>query len=161
MNTRSLLLCASVLLLLINVTAPEVDAQTAAPAIDPKATELLKQMGGYLNGLNSFSVHVQTMKDLMLPSDEALSSSNAFDLMVERPNKFRINMTSAARRRILRAGLSRLQRGLPERSRPSVAAIRSIHPSNAIARRDGYHYLIIGGAPRHCEIGRHHRDFAA
>ena len=96
MTTRSLFLCASVLLLLINVTAPEVDAQTAAPAIDPKATELLKQMGGYLNGLNSFSVHVQTMKDLMLPSDEALSSSSAFDLMVQRPNRFRINMTSAA-----------------------------------------------------------------
>lgn len=33
----------------------------------------------------------------MLPSDEALASSNSFDLIVQRPDKLRINMTSAAR----------------------------------------------------------------
>lgn len=89
-----------ILIVVLSIFSPqrvEAAETTTIPAVDPKAIESLGQMGEYLNNLQSFSAHIQTMRDLMLPSDEALVSSNAFDLTVQRPDKLRIYMTSAAR----------------------------------------------------------------
>lgn len=68
----------------------------AVPKIDPQALTMLQQMGQYLQELQSFSVHVDTSRDLVSPSAQTLTSDQSFDLYVQRPDKFRINMTSAA-----------------------------------------------------------------
>lgn len=70
--------------------------QTSAPKIDPKAVQLLRQMGEYVASLQSFSVHVDAARDLMIPSNQALTSNLSYDLMVRRPDRLRVNMTSAA-----------------------------------------------------------------
>lgn len=90
---------APVLLLILTASLPLYAAKAQPvkpPVMDAKATELLRQMGEYMAGLQAFSVHVETMKDLMLPTDQALVSDNAFDLMVQRPDRLRVNKTSAA-----------------------------------------------------------------
>lgn len=71
-------------------------AKTTAPKIDVKAVQLLRQTVDYMSGLQNFSVHVQTTRDLVLPTDQALSSDLTYDLMIRRPNGLRVNMTSAA-----------------------------------------------------------------
>ncbi len=90
-----------VVLLALALAAPAFAAVKARPAsappkIDPKAVQLLRQMSEYVSGLQSFSVHVDTTRDLMLPTDQALTSDMSYDLMIKRPDALRINMTSAA-----------------------------------------------------------------
>lgn len=90
-----------VLLLVVAFALPVFAAVKAKPAgtppkIDPKAVQMLRQMSEYVNSLQSFSVRVNTTRDLMLPTDQALTSDMSYDLMVKRPNALRVNMTSAA-----------------------------------------------------------------
>jgi len=70
--------------------------KAAAPKIDPRALTMLRDMGQYVQGLQSFSVHLTTSRDVVSPSAQALTSDQAFDLYIQRPNHMRINMTSAA-----------------------------------------------------------------
>lgn len=98
MIARRLIRLAPILALALIVALPIYGAKLkpAAPKIDPRAVTLLRQTGEYLAGLQSFSVHVNTSRDVVSPSSLALTSDQAFDLSVQRPNRFRINMTSAA-----------------------------------------------------------------
>jgi hypothetical protein len=100
MTARKRLWVAPVLLLILTASLPmqaaKVVQRAKAPVIDAKATDLVRQMGDYLTSLQAFSVHVETMKDLVLPTDQALVSDTAFDLMLQRPDKLRVNKTSAA-----------------------------------------------------------------
>lgn len=95
--TWSAVVGLAVLMAMLPLYAATPKKTTLAPKIAPQAVSLLRQMSDYLGGLQSFSVHVQTTKDIVLPSDQALSSDMAYDLYVMRPNQLRINMTSAAR----------------------------------------------------------------
>lgn len=70
--------------------------RTKQPAVDPRALETLKQMTNYLSHLNSFKVHAETSRDVILPPNMALESDQAFDLIVERPNHLRGELQSAA-----------------------------------------------------------------
>lgn len=90
---------APVLLLVLTMALPIYAAKcVAVPAtkIDPQAVDTLRQMAAFVTGLREFSVHVQTTRDLVLPTDQALTSDLTYDLMVRRPDGLRINMTSAA-----------------------------------------------------------------
>lgn len=102
MTARRLFGSVSVLLIVLVAAMPLYAAKPkpkprVAPKIDLKAVQLLRQMNDYMSGLQAFSVHVNTARDLMLPNDQALTSDLSYDLMVRRPDRMRVNMTSAAR----------------------------------------------------------------
>lgn len=66
------------------------------PAIDPQALQMLRQMTDYMSRLNSFKVHAETSRDVIVPSSMSLESNQAFDIAVQRPNRLYIAMQSAA-----------------------------------------------------------------
>jgi hypothetical protein len=66
-----------------------------APAIDPKAEQILRQMSNYLSSLQSFSVHVDAVVEGITPSGERVDADRSGDIWMERPNKLRVNMVSA------------------------------------------------------------------
>jgi hypothetical protein len=99
MSGRRLLRCVPVLALVFAAVMPAWTATpkpATAPKIDPRAVQMLQQMGEYLKGLQTFSVHVATTRDVVLASGQVLDSDLAYDLMVRRPDGLRVNMTSAA-----------------------------------------------------------------
>lgn len=98
MSARRLINLAPVLALALVVALPIYGAKlkSTAPKVDPKAATMLGEMFNYLQGLQSFSVHVNTSRDVVSPSTQTLTSDQSFDLSVQRPDRFRINMTSAA-----------------------------------------------------------------
>ena len=57
MTTRVILCCLSIMLIAL-VTAPLAGAagKANAPAIDPRAAQMVRQMADYLTGLNEFAV---------------------------------------------------------------------------------------------------------
>lgn len=99
MSARRFSILALVLALALITALPIYAAKPrkgAGPRIDPKAVALLQQTSSYLQGLQSFSVHMDTSRDVLSPSNLALTSDQSFDLSVQRPSRFRINMVSAA-----------------------------------------------------------------
>lgn len=98
MYERRLAILALILAVAIVAALPVYAAKAKTPAqvIDPKAASLLREMNEYLMGLESFSVHVDTSRDVVSPSAQTFTSDHSFDLFVQRPDRFRINMTSAA-----------------------------------------------------------------
>jgi len=53
-------------------------------------------MADYMRGLQTFSVHVDAAKDVVLDNGQTLTSDLAYDLMVRRPDGLAVKMTSAA-----------------------------------------------------------------
>lgn len=102
MSARRLISFGTILAIALVVALPAFSAPPKAKPkavpvkIDPKAATLLRGMSDYLDGLQSFSVHVDTSRDVVSPTALALTSDQSFDLFVQRPDKFRINMISAA-----------------------------------------------------------------
>jgi hypothetical protein len=98
MSARRLINLAPVLALALIAALPIYGAKlkSTAPKIDPQAVAMLRGMGDYLQGLQSFSVHVDTSRDVLSPSNQALTSDQSFDLAMQRPDRFRISMMSAA-----------------------------------------------------------------
>ncbi len=108
MRTRSVLLVSvlSLSLLVSSGLAAKTRAATAkrakaarlqAARIDPQAKDLLRKMSDYLSSLDRFKVHSEVTQEVILPSGEPLDSDRATDLMVERPNHLRADVTSAMR----------------------------------------------------------------
>jgi hypothetical protein len=100
MSGKRLLRLVPVLAMVLAVAVPTWAAKpkpVTKPVIDAQAVQLLQQMSEYLAGLQSFSVHVETTRDIVLQSGQTLSSDMAYDVMVQRPDHLRINMASAAR----------------------------------------------------------------
>jgi hypothetical protein len=95
-------LCVPLALLALIALQPlqaAVRPLTPKPSVDPKAKELLRQMSDYLGGLTSFRVHVQTTREVILPLKQELDSDHAFDIDVQRPDRMRVNVQSAAGKR--------------------------------------------------------------
>lgn len=72
-----------------------VAASSAAPAVDPSAIEALKKMGTYLQSLKRFSVSTELTGERVLEDGQKLQHSANADLDVDRPNRIRAIMTSA------------------------------------------------------------------
>lgn len=98
MSARRLINLAPILALALIVALPTygVTPKSKAAKIDPKAVATLTEMGEFLKGLQSFSVHVETARDVVSPTALTLTSDQSFDLSLQRPDRFRINMISAA-----------------------------------------------------------------
>jgi hypothetical protein len=84
--------------------AQQVEPQQAEPQQterDPKAIAALDRMGRYLRTLTRFGVHAETTTDEVLLSGQKIQFEKTIDLKVQRPNKFRLDMTSDRKQRQL------------------------------------------------------------
>lgn len=94
MSGKVLLCCLSFVLLASAAASPAgaaTKASSSAPAIDPRAEQMLRQMSDYLAGLDHFTVHAYTTLEMITPSDMSLDSDREVDLSVQRPDHVRIN----------------------------------------------------------------------
>lgn len=71
-------------------------ARTATTArqssdLNPTAMSILKQMSDYLVSLNRFTVHVDSMMDVITRSNMTLIADKEMDVYVQRPNKLRVD----------------------------------------------------------------------
>ncbi|MFC1825128.1 DUF2092 domain-containing protein [Thermodesulfobacteriota bacterium] len=83
--------CSLCILLLVSVPALS-GAQENKTSIDPQADSILRQMSGYLGGIQQFSFHIENSIDTLLPCNQKLQLSRAVDMFVKRPNRLRANI---------------------------------------------------------------------
>jgi len=63
------------------------EVRAEAQAVDPAATEILKQMTGYLGSLKQFSVHTQNTLEDVLDTGHRIDLDISASVTVSRPNK--------------------------------------------------------------------------
>jgi hypothetical protein len=81
---------------------PAVAAPTAAPPpVDPDATAALTRMGAYLRTLSAFQVKSTTTRERVLLDGQKIQVTSANDLIVQRPNRLRLEATNDARHRFM------------------------------------------------------------
>ena len=73
--------------------APTSDV-AVKPAIDPRASELLKRMGDYLGQAQSFSVNAEVWQDVALSSGQRVQAGRTIVLQVRRPDRFHAEVRS-------------------------------------------------------------------
>ncbi len=62
-----------------------------APAIDPRAAEVLQEMSAYLNSLKEFTFHAENTTEEIRTTGQKLQFANAVDVFVQRPDRIRAN----------------------------------------------------------------------
>jgi hypothetical protein len=67
-------------------------AAEESAAIDPKADEVLRQMSGYLNTLEQFSIHARNTVDELVSVGLKLQFEETVDVYVNRPNRLRADV---------------------------------------------------------------------
>jgi hypothetical protein len=72
--------------------AHQVDSKDASP-IDPEAMDALKKMGVYLRTLKSFQVNADITTDDVLEDGQTIQFSSKVNLVAERPNRMRVEVT--------------------------------------------------------------------
>jgi hypothetical protein len=84
---------AAVLVMSFGILAPAWSAEplnkTKAPAMEPKAAEVLKQMCDYLKNLQQFSVQAEVTEDVLLISGQRIQHGRSVEASVRRPDRFR------------------------------------------------------------------------
>ena len=76
-----------------------VSAPTEAAVINDKAIERLKAMGAYLRALKVFTVDAQVTVEEVLDSGQKVENALSIDIAARRPDKLRVETTSAQRSR--------------------------------------------------------------
>jgi hypothetical protein len=83
----------AVLAMSFGILAPawsaEAPKETKAPAIEPKAGEVLKQMCDYLKNLQQFSVQAEITEDVLLTSGQRIQFARNVEASVRRPDRMR------------------------------------------------------------------------
>lgn len=81
--------CVSALLTLcvVTFTANSVESRAEAPAIDPIAVQMLKEMTTFTSNLQQFSVHTQNTIEDLLDSGQRIDFDVSSKVVVRRPNK--------------------------------------------------------------------------
>ncbi len=80
---------------------PSASAEESTPAIDPKAREVLMQMGAYIQGLSSFEISGESASDARLGEGLIVQQHNAVTLVVKRPDRIRADIDGDYRRQDL------------------------------------------------------------
>ncbi len=75
-------------------------ADPANPERDANAIAALERMGAYLRGLKSFQVRTETSRDEVLTDGQNVESDGVADIIVERPNRIRAEVTSDKQHRM-------------------------------------------------------------
>lgn len=73
---------------------------TAAPVVDKAAVATLEKMGAYLRSLKAFEVRAITSRDHVLDNGQKVQVSGIQGVLVQRPNKFRGEVSSDAKERM-------------------------------------------------------------
>jgi hypothetical protein len=76
-------------LMISPVRSAEAPKKVKAPEIEPKATEVLKQMCDYLKNLQQFSVQAEITEDVLLTFGQRIQYSRIVEAWVRRPDRFR------------------------------------------------------------------------
>lgn len=61
------------------------------PAVDPRANEILKQMGEYLKTADQFTFYSEVYFEQVLASGQKLQYSSLNDVAIQRPNRLRVH----------------------------------------------------------------------
>ena len=67
-------------------------AQEENALIDPKADSILREMSGYMNTLEKFTVRAENGMDTVLPSGQIVQLGRSMEIFVRRPDRLRGNM---------------------------------------------------------------------
>jgi hypothetical protein len=73
---------------------------SAAPTVDKDAVAALDRMGNYLRSLKAFQVRATTSRDEVLENGQKVQFASTQEVLVQRPNRFRGDVTSDAARRL-------------------------------------------------------------
>jgi hypothetical protein len=81
---------------------PAVPAPADAGAVERDASALaaLERMGGYLRGLTTFQIRGETSRDEVLDDGQSIEFDAVVDMIVQRPNRIRAEVTSDRKDRI-------------------------------------------------------------
>ena len=77
------------------LVAVSTDARAQAPAVDPAAVQILKRSADFLDGLQQFSVNLQSMIEEVHASGHRVDYDLSASVTVKRPNKLRTVRTGA------------------------------------------------------------------
>lgn len=72
---------------------------TKAPAIDPKATGALRQMGAYLRTLKQFGIQGEGTRDEVLANGQKVQFGGTLNYLVRTPNAFRADIRTDRKQR--------------------------------------------------------------
>ena len=67
---------------------------------DPDALRALERMGDYLRTLKAFQIRSETSRDEVLDDGENVEFDGVLDMIVERPNRLRVDVTSDKQQRL-------------------------------------------------------------
>ncbi len=81
-------------------TRSPVTQESQAPALDPDAMALLNKMGAYMRTLTAFQVVSTTSREDVLDDGQKIATDGTVDLLIQRPNRMRVEITSDARHRM-------------------------------------------------------------
>jgi hypothetical protein len=79
--------------------APEPDASDATER-DSSAIAALEKMGSYLRGLTTFQIRGETSRDEVLDDGQSIEFAAVVDMIVQRPNRIRAEVTSDRKQRL-------------------------------------------------------------
>ena len=82
------------------VPAVPAPADVGASERDASAIAALERMGGYLRGLTTFQIRGETSRDEVLDDGQSVEFGAVVDMIVQRPNRIRAEVTSDRKDRI-------------------------------------------------------------
>ena len=82
------------------VPAVPAPADAAAVERDASAIAALERMGGYLRGLTTFQIRGETSRDEVLDDGQSVEFDAVVDMIVQRPNRIRAEVTSDRKDRL-------------------------------------------------------------
>ncbi len=91
-------LCSFALLLTCTLGMRAEDVEKS-PAIEPKAVEILKRCGDFLDEMKSFAVSVEVWHDEVLDSGQKLQFTRLVDIQLRRPNRLHLEVSTAEPKR--------------------------------------------------------------
>lgn len=73
-------------------TANETVIAEPAPVVTPEARAALDRMTAYIKGLQSFAIDIRSSRDEVLPYGYKLQNNESAHMIVQRPNKLRVDL---------------------------------------------------------------------
>ncbi|MCL4504167.1 MAG: DUF2092 domain-containing protein [Deltaproteobacteria bacterium] len=88
-------------LMISPVWGAEKSPKAKGPDIEPKASEILKQMCDYLKGLQQFSFQAENTEDVLLTSGQRIQYARSVEAAVRHPDRFRAESVGDTDNRLL------------------------------------------------------------
>ena len=82
---------AAVVWILVSFAAPLAGSAQEAPAVDPQADRLLKQMSDYLASRKQLTVQAQASYETLLDSGQKLMFVNSVEVLLKRPDRLYVH----------------------------------------------------------------------